>query len=122
MLTFKKITFLCLSVFLSIYSIAQYKLSCRIENYAHREVKVFTLFGICNVFSLSTNIGLLDGEFLPVNAFLGSLLFEPPTYPITRGITGNAHGVTEVNTPANNASRGASHKLSVISFDNVSSH
>lgn len=45
MLTFKKITFLCLSVFLSIYSIAQYKLSCRIENYAHREVKVFTLFG-----------------------------------------------------------------------------
>ena len=45
MLVLKKIKFLCLFVLLSFYSFAQYKLSCRIENYAHREVKAFTQFG-----------------------------------------------------------------------------
>jgi hypothetical protein len=44
----------------------------------------------------------------------GSLLPAPPTYPITSGTLDKEQGVIDVKTPANSATKGASHALSDI--------
>src|SRR5699024_10420322 len=56
-----------------------------------------------------------------LNAWPG-LFSPPPTYPITSGMLDSEHGVNVVNTPASNASTGASQLFSPISVPSEVSH